>query len=157
MRNIEYRLRKLLSEAGLYGDANERAWSVNVDSNLVAAFGLDSLDTIELVMAVEDEFGIFIEDHDAERFETLRIVIDHLEKAGIPNHEMEGYPDNQDPVIYLPRTTEEQERYVVVYANALTVSGLDANVYMSRSEATTFSQTLNERSIQADVYRLVKV
>ena len=158
MRNIEYRLRKLIYQSDLYDNGQELAWSVNVESNLVLALGMDSLDAIELVMAVEDEFDVFIEDDVAETLDTIQATVDYLEKLGIPNHEMEGYPDAQDPVIYLPRSTpEEPERYVVVYANALTVSGLDANVYTDRTEATTFCQTLKDRSIHADVYRLVKV
>ncbi len=41
--------------------------------------GADSLDTIELVMAFEEAFGIEIPDEDAEKIRTVRNAIDYLE------------------------------------------------------------------------------
>jgi acyl carrier protein len=42
--------------------------------------GADSLDTVELVMAFEEEFGIDIPDEDAERMRTVGDAIDYLKK-----------------------------------------------------------------------------
>ena len=43
--------------------------------------GADSLDTVELVMAFEEEFGIEISDEDAGKINTVSDVISHIEKA----------------------------------------------------------------------------
>jgi len=42
--------------------------------------GADSLDTVELVMAFEEEFDIEIPDEDAEKIRTVRDVMDYLNK-----------------------------------------------------------------------------
>ena len=49
-------------------------------SNFIDDLGADSLDTIELVMACEEEFNISIEDEDAENLKTVQDAIDYLEK-----------------------------------------------------------------------------
>ncbi|MYA33318.1 MAG: acyl carrier protein [Gemmatimonadales bacterium] len=50
-----------------------------VDSaNFVDDLGADSLDTVELVMAFEEEFGIEIPDEDAERMQTVEEAIAYL-------------------------------------------------------------------------------
>ena len=43
---------------------------VNTDSSFVDDLGADSLDTVELVMALEEEFGLEIADEDAEKIST---------------------------------------------------------------------------------------
>ena len=48
------------------------------DANFVDDLGADSLDTVELVMAFEEEFGIEIPDEDAERMQTVEEAIDYL-------------------------------------------------------------------------------
>ena len=48
------------------------------DANFVDDLGADSLDTVELVMAFEEEFGIEIPDEDAERMQTVREAIAYL-------------------------------------------------------------------------------
>lgn len=48
------------------------------DANFVDDLGADSLDTVELVMAFEEEFGIEIPDEDAERMQTVSEAIAYL-------------------------------------------------------------------------------
>ena len=54
---------------------------VTPEANFVDDLGADSLDTIELVMAFEEEFGIEIPDEQAERLRTVGDVIKYLEKT----------------------------------------------------------------------------
>lgn len=51
------------------------------EADFVDDLGADSLDTVELVMAFEEEFGIEIPDEQAERLHTVGDVIKYLEKA----------------------------------------------------------------------------
>ena len=50
------------------------------DSSFVDDLGADSLDTVELVMAFEEEFGVEIPDEDAESLVTVGDAINYLEK-----------------------------------------------------------------------------
>ncbi|TKW60512.1 MAG: acyl carrier protein [Blastochloris viridis] len=50
-------------------------------ANFVDDLGADSLDTVQLVMALEDEFGIEIPDSDAEGILTVKNAIDYVENA----------------------------------------------------------------------------
>lgn len=51
------------------------------DSNFVNDLGADSLDTVELVMELEEEFDINIEDDVAEKIQTVGEAVQHIEKA----------------------------------------------------------------------------
>ena len=57
---------------------------VTEDASFTEDLGADSLDTVELVMALEDEFEMDIPDEDAEKMDTvgkaLDYVLDHLSK-----------------------------------------------------------------------------
>lgn len=59
---------------------------VTPDANFVEDLGADSLDTVELVMAFEEEFGFEISDEDAERMKKVRDVIAYLQKSKGSNH-----------------------------------------------------------------------
>ena len=51
---------------------------VNVDSSFVDDLGADSLDTVELVMALEEEFDLEIADEDAEKISTVQEAVDYI-------------------------------------------------------------------------------
>ena len=54
---------------------------VTPDSSFTDDLGADSLDTVELVMAFEEEFDIEIPDNDAETIKTVKDAIDYLQKV----------------------------------------------------------------------------
>ena len=51
---------------------------VNTDSSFVDDLGADSLDTVELVMALEEEFDLEIADEDAEKISTVQEAVDYI-------------------------------------------------------------------------------
>ncbi len=55
---------------------------VTPDASVVEDLGADSLDTVELVMALEEEFGVEIPDEDAEKITRVREAVDYIEKHG---------------------------------------------------------------------------
>ena len=56
---------------------------VNPDASFIEDLGADSLDTVELVMAFEEEFGAEIPDEDAEKLTSVGAVIDYLTSKGL--------------------------------------------------------------------------
>ena len=55
---------------------------VTTDASFVDDLGADSLDTVELVMALEEEFGIEIPDEDAEKITRVKEATGYIEKHG---------------------------------------------------------------------------
>ena len=53
---------------------------VTPDSSLVEDLGADSHDTVELVMSIEEEFGLEIPDDEAENITTIKSAVDWIEK-----------------------------------------------------------------------------
>ena len=51
------------------------------DASFIDDLGADSLDTVELVMAFEEEFSIEIPDEIAEKITTIKDAIEHIEKS----------------------------------------------------------------------------
>jgi len=73
MSNIEERVKKIIVEQ--LGVKEEEV----VDSaSFVDDLGADSLDTVELVMALEEEFGVEIPDEDAEKIGTVREAMEYV-------------------------------------------------------------------------------
>ncbi|KRO78449.1 acyl carrier protein [Methylophilaceae bacterium] len=75
MSDIELRVKKIVSEQ-LGADAA----TVKNESSFIDDLGADSLDTVELVMALEEEFDTEIPDEDAEKITTVQQAIDYINK-----------------------------------------------------------------------------
>jgi acyl carrier protein len=74
MSSVEERVTDIVVEQlGLERD------KVHPESKFVDDLGADSLDTVELVMALEEEFGMEIPDEEAEKITTLREAIAYVE------------------------------------------------------------------------------
>lgn len=58
------------------------AEQVTPEASFIEDLGADSLDTVELVMAFEEEFGAEIPDEDAEKLQTVGAVINYLKEKG---------------------------------------------------------------------------
>ncbi len=57
------------------------AQDVSMTSSFVDDLGADSLDTVELVMALEEEFNVEIPDEDAEKISTIQQAVDFINSA----------------------------------------------------------------------------
>tara|TARA_B100001996_G_scaffold381834_1_gene372140 strand:+ start:1733 stop:1963 length:231 start_codon:yes stop_codon:yes gene_type:complete len=55
--------------------------AINSDAHFVNDLGADSLDTVELIMELEEEFGIEIPDEDAENIMTVGSAVDYIDKV----------------------------------------------------------------------------
>ena len=72
MSNIEERVKKIVAEQlGVKED-------IANDASFVDDLGADSLDTVELVMALEEEFECEIPDEEAEKITTVQLEIDYI-------------------------------------------------------------------------------
>ena len=73
MSTIEERVKKIVCEQlGVKED------EVNAESSFVQDLGADSLDTVELVMALEEEFETEIPDEEAEKITTVQLAINYI-------------------------------------------------------------------------------
>ena len=73
MSNIEERVKKIVCE-----QLGVKEEEVKNESSFVEDLGADSLDTVELVMALEEEFETEIPDEDAEKLTTVQESIDYI-------------------------------------------------------------------------------
>ena len=53
---------------------------VNMDTNLMKDLSADSLDAVEIIMALEDEFGVEIPDEEAENFKSISDIGTFIEE-----------------------------------------------------------------------------
>ncbi len=54
---------------------------VTMDTNMMKDLSADSLDAVEIIMAIEDEYAIEIPDEEAETFQTVRDLVKYVEDA----------------------------------------------------------------------------
>lgn len=74
--NIESKVKDIIVEQlGVSAD------QVKPEAKFIEDLGADSLDTVELVMAFEEEFGIEVPDEDAEKLQSVGDVVTYVEKA----------------------------------------------------------------------------
>ncbi|UFN68691.1 acyl carrier protein [Vibrio alginolyticus] len=76
MSNIEKRVKKIIVEQLGVDEAE-----VKNEASFVDDLGADSLDTVELVMALEEEFDTEIPDEEAEKITTVQAAIDYVNSA----------------------------------------------------------------------------
>lgn len=84
MKEIEKRTIRIIKEQLYYPEE-----IVELESTFRGDLGMDSLDEVELVMALEDEFGIDIIDEDAEKTRTVGEAVEYLIKRVMQNHSPE--------------------------------------------------------------------
>ena len=73
-QEIETKVReKIAEQLGVAAD------EVTSESSFIEDLGADSLDIVELVMALEEEFNIEISDEDAEKIRTVKDVVSYIE------------------------------------------------------------------------------
>jgi len=75
MSNIEERVKKIIIE-----QLGVKEEDVKSAASFVGDLGADSLDTVELVMALEEEFDTEIPDEEAEKITTVQAAIDYVSK-----------------------------------------------------------------------------
>jgi acyl carrier protein len=73
--SVEERVKSIIVDQ-LGVDAEE----VQPEASFVEDLGADSLDTVELIMAFEEEFGVEISDDEAEKIRKVRDAVDYIEK-----------------------------------------------------------------------------
>jgi acyl carrier protein len=73
MENVEQRVKKIVAEQLGVNEAE-----IKNESSFVDDLGADSLDTVELVMALEEEFETEIPDEDAEKITTVQQAVDYV-------------------------------------------------------------------------------
>ncbi|MDY0012423.1 MAG: acyl carrier protein [Rhodocyclaceae bacterium] len=73
MENIEQRVKKIVAEQLGVNESE-----IKIESSFVDDLGADSLDTVELVMALEEEFECEIPDEEAEKITNVQQAVDYV-------------------------------------------------------------------------------
>jgi acyl carrier protein len=73
MADVDAKVKKIISE-----QLGVPEGDVKPEASFVNDLGADSLDTVELVMALEEEFGVEIPDEDAEKIATVQNAIEYI-------------------------------------------------------------------------------
>ena len=76
MDDIENKVVKIISE-----QLGKEESDIKLESNFIEDLEADSLDTVELVMALEEEFEIDIPDDSAEKIATVQAAVDFIKEA----------------------------------------------------------------------------
>ena len=78
MSTIEERIKNVFAlQLGIFNNVNNEV----LNDSTCETLGGDSLDHVEVIMEIEDEFGIYIQDDDAEKLRTVQSLIDHVTTA----------------------------------------------------------------------------
>jgi acyl carrier protein len=77
--NVEEKVKSIIADQLSVDEAQ-----VKPEASFINDLGADSLDTVELIMALEEEFGIEISDDEAEKIQTVQAAIDYI-KAHVEN------------------------------------------------------------------------
>ena len=116
MSTIEEKVKKIIEE-----QLGVEKVKVVPNANFAEDLGADSLDIVELVMSLEEEFGIEIPDEDAEKILTVQEVVDYIEIKGrttkIPKKKTE---DEQIQI----KTDEDAANFNIRGKGTTTTSGL---------------------------------
>jgi len=75
MADIEQRVREIIAD-----QLGESIENITPEKDFVQDLGADSLDVVELVMALEEEFGIEIPEEDAEKIKTVGDAIEYIKQ-----------------------------------------------------------------------------
>ena len=78
MHDIEKRVKKIIQEQLGLSDKN-----INNGANLTEDLGADSLDIVELIMALEEEFDMEIPDEDADKISTIQQAVEYIKTQKI--------------------------------------------------------------------------
>jgi acyl carrier protein len=76
MADVEEKVKEIICE-----QLNVSAEDVVPEASFVDDLGADSLDQVELIMAMEEEFDISIPDEDAEKIATVKDALEYIKKA----------------------------------------------------------------------------
>lgn len=77
MENIEAKVKKVIAEKLGVDEA-----TIKNDASFSEDLGADSLDNVELIMALEEEFNCQIPDEEAEKLTTVQQAIDYVKSRG---------------------------------------------------------------------------
>ena len=75
MADIEQRIREIIAD-----QLGEEVENITPEKDFVQDLGADSLDVVELIMALEEEFGIEIPEDDAENIKTVGDAINYIKQ-----------------------------------------------------------------------------
>lgn len=124
MSTIEERVKKIIGE-----QLGVKQEEVTNNASFVEDTGADSLDTVELVMALEEEFDTEIPDEEAEKITTVQAAIDYINGHRVSEHPARSF-DRLSFIfcptrIYFPspRTTVSKRRVVVTGLGMLSPVG----------------------------------
>lgn len=71
--NVEEKVKSIIADQLSVDEAQ-----VKPEASFINDLGADSLDTVELIMALEEEFGIEISDEEAEKIQTVQAAVDYI-------------------------------------------------------------------------------
>lgn len=69
------KVRKLIAS-----ELNIKEDEIKLESSLTQDLGADSLDAVELIMAIEEEFDVQVSDEEAQNIRTVKDIVDYLNK-----------------------------------------------------------------------------